>query len=531
MNNLAEDLTYQIDECSKVWESFEYFCDGYVYIEDKENRRAIKLELWPEQRRVLPKLVDEILLILLKTRQVGLTWLCCALVVWLGIRNPLFLTIIISASEDHAIEFLNRVYFILDRLPKWLYPPIKTRTKLILEFQHENNLISSIKSMPTIEMGAESKTPNLLIIDEAHTIRNVDMIFNSSYPGIEQAKGQVVVIANSVKTGPGWPWVRDTYQNSLKAINKFHRIFLSWTAHPGRPADFRKQMVKAGMDEEDVIQHYPESEQEALASMTGGYFGKTLLRHPLDRTIKGLVGNVITNKFKEFEFEEDANGAGELWRYPYNLLSDYDGLPWLKRYCIGSDVSEGLGLSYSVAYVMDRLLNEFVFRLRSNRIDAYTWAEMLYSLSCFYDNALLCVERTGAGQTVVKRLMELGAPQYQRLIPGTAAEKQVGSELGWQENEQSKNDMSEDLRNWYATTKGTVYDPVLLDESSTWIKHEGSKRIGPEEGKLGDCVIGAGMTIEADIFLGGKPKKTKATVTGWLKRVHDKYDREKARVM
>ena len=532
-NNPAAQI---FQDFSAAMADFAVFCDKWAWIEDKERHCAIKLELWPAQRDVIGSLVEEDLLELLKTRQVGLTWLCAALVLWLAIKNLLHLTVIISASEDHAIEFLGRVYFILDRLPSWMVPTVKSRTNQTLTFATQQKvggaiLESTIKSMPTIEMGAESKTPNLLIIDEAHTIRNVGSIFGASLPGIEQAKGRVIVIANSVKTGPGWPWVRDTFRASQRGENRFKRIFLPWMAHPGRPADFRERMVQSGMDREDVIQHYPASEEEALQAITGGYFGKSLLRHPLENTIQGWRGMIIKNRVKEYDFEEDKTGVGELWRVPYRLETGYDGLPWLRRYCIGSDVSEGLGLSYSVAYVLDRHLDEFVYRLRSNRIDAYEWSKLLHLLSCYYDNALLCVERTGAGQTVVKELMKLGAPQYQKLIPGTTADKQVGAEMGWSENEQSKNDMSEDLRNWFATTKGTVYCPILLDEAATWIKYEGSKRIGPEEGKLGDCVIAAGMTIEASIFLGGSPEKVKAPITGWLAKVHKEYDSARPRVM
>jgi hypothetical protein len=530
MQATAQNIPLIATEFEAAMDDFGVFCDRRVWIEDKELHVAIPLKLWPAQRDVIPGLAADMLLILLKTRQIGLTWLCAALVLWLAIKNRLHLTVIISASEDHAKEFLDRVYFIFDRLPDWMRPTVKRRTTQELTFVRDN-LESTIKSMPTVEMGAESKTPNLLVIDEAHTIRNVGQIYGASLPGIEQARGRVIVIANSVKTGAGWPWVRDTWMASQRGQNNFKRIFLPWMAHPERPADFRERMIMSGMGAEDVSQHYPATEAEALQATTGGYFGKSLLRHPLDNTLKGWIGTITKNNLNEYELEEERGGIGELWRIPYHAEKDYDGQPWLRRYCIGSDVSEGLGLSYSVAYVLDRLHNEFVFRLRSNRVDAYTWAELLDRLSSYYDRALLCVERTGAGQTVVKKLMELGAPQYQRLIPGSASDNQVGMEIGWQENEQSKNDMSEDLRNWFATTTGTVYCPVLLDEAATWIKAEGSRRIGPEGGKLGDCVIAAGMTIEASIFLGSSPEKTVAPITGWLGRIHKQYDREAARVM
>jgi hypothetical protein len=320
--NAALDQRAQILECRAVWESFDYFLDHYVYIEDKESKRAIKLELWPAQWAILADLVRENLLTLLKTRQVGLTWLAAALVLWLSIRNPLFLAIIISASEDHAIEFLNRVYFILDRLPSWLFPPIKTRTKMILEFAHLDNTTATIKSMPTIEMGAESKTPNVLIIDEAHTIRNVGMIYNSSYPGIEQAKGQIIIIANSVKSGPGWGWVRDLYLGSMSGANTFKRIFLPWQAHPLRPADFRERMEQAGMAPEDVVWHYPETEDEAISAIASSYFGDALARHTQAKP--GVRGEFHRTQDGAVAFAPNKRGLVEIWRYPYNLVKGWD---------------------------------------------------------------------------------------------------------------------------------------------------------------------------------------------------------------
>ena len=509
----AFDLTNQIHECRKVWESFEYFLDHYVHIEDKESKRAIKLELWPAQRAILHDLVNQSLLTLLKTRQVGLTWLAAALVLWLSIRNPLFLAIIISASEDHAIEFLNRVYFILDRLPSWLYPPIKSRTKMILEFAHLDNTTATIKSMPTIEMGAESKTPNVLIIDEAHTIRNVGMIYNSSYPGIEQAKGQIIIIANSVKTGPGWGWVRDLYLSSMSGANTFKRIFLPWQAHPLRPADFRERMEQAGMAPEDVVWHYPETEDEAISAIASSYFGDALSRHT--KAKPGVRGEFYRNQEGAVVFAPNRKGLVEIWRYPYNLVKGWDEMHWQKRYCIGSDVSEGLGQSYSVAYVMDRHIDEYVCKISSNRVDAHRWAEILAMASEFYGRAILTVERTGAGQTTVKRLEELKANQSVRMQSGKIGSGMI-KELGWHESQQAKHELCGDLRRWLKEMHGTLWDAELIGQCQTWIQDE-MGRLGPEEGKYGDCVMAAGCTIQAHQYL-GEPEKIVPEREGWLTR-------------
>lgn len=536
------------DEAARIFNDFEsamadfaVFCDCWVWIEDKEHHGAIRLALWPSQRAIITQLTNDTLLMLLKTRQVGLTWLCAALVAWLGIKNLLHLTVIISASEDHAIEFLDRVYFILDRLPPWMVPTISARTRQVLEFK-TGNLKSTIKSMPTIEMGAESKTPNLLIIDEAHTIRDVGSIFGASLPGIEQAKGRVIIIANSVKGGSGWGWIRDTYTASMRGHNTFQRIFLPWKAHPGRPVDFRNKMIESGMDPQDVVEHYPESEAEALSAAAGGYFGDTLARHKdFSPGLKGKLQFVKSSK-TEVEFIP-GDGPVSIWRYPYDLVDGWDGAYWTHKYAIGSDISEGLGNTTSSAYVMDRNRDELVAKIKSNRIDAVEWAEQLYLLALYYGDfhdrtqdrafrvervtSLICVEVTGSGQTTVKELIKKRANQYVRVVPD-----KVGSGLtkkyGWPENQTAKYELAGDLKQWFRATKGTIYDAELIDQASIFIRHENG-RLGHEEGvnKYDDDVIGAGLTIQASNQLGAGPQKITPPVTGWRAELQDASKKER----
>jgi len=541
--NTAEDLTYQIEECRKVWESFEYFLDEYVFIEDKENNRAIKLELWPEQRKILKDMVDEPLLIILKTRQCGGTWLDAAKKLWKNIKHPLNLSLIISVNEDLAIEYLNRIYFILDRLPSWLLPPIKTRTKQTLEFSHLDGMVSTIKSMPSTELGAQSKTPNDLTFDESCMNRLVSKQYAASYPGIEQAKGQVTVISNSIKNGPGWGWTRDMYTNSMKGKNNFKRIFIPWYAHPGRPKDFRQRMIDSGMSKQDVIEHYPETEAEALEAASGSYFEDSLKRHT-EHTTPGRKGWLKKDKDGDINFIEDKHGPLTIWHFPYYVMEGWNGVYWERRHSLGSDVSEGLGNTYSTAYIKDRLRDAFVAKLKSNRIDAVDWAEQLELLSLYYCNfadrsdgqrfkvekvtALCCVEVNGSGQTTVKELIKRKVNQYVRMVPDV-----VGSGLtkqyGWPETQDGKYELANDLKKWFKSMKGFVYDADLIDQCSIFIRHDNG-RLGHEEGvgKYDDDVIGAGLTEQASLFMGEGPKFIKPPVTGWKGRELAK--REKAGV-
>jgi hypothetical protein len=531
MNTARDEISYQIEECRKVWHSFEYFLDEYVWIEDKENHTDLKLELWPKQREILQIIINEKLIIILKTQQVGLTWLAgCAYPLWQEIRNPLDLTVAISVNEDMSQELLQRVYFILDRLPPWLYPPIKTRTKSVLEFQHINNLVSTFKSLPTTEMGGQGKTPNRLILDETCKNRLIREIYNASYPGIQKAGGQIISISNSLKTGAGWGWTRDYYTDSMKGKNDAKRIFLAWNADPSRPKDFRARVKMAGMDDHEIKERYPESEAEALEAASGGYFGDALKRH--NNPIPGVKGRLKQDKqTKEIEFIPDIHGPLEVWRHPYHLIKKWDGVFYTKRYAIGSDVSEGLGNTYSVAPVKDRLLDETVAKLRSNRIDAVDWAEQLRLLSLYYGNhidrsegrkfkldketALVCVEVNGSGQTTVKELIKKKVNQYVRMVPDV-----VGSGLthqyGWPETPDAKYELANDLKQWFKRMRGRLYDAILIDQCSIFIIHPNG-RLAHEEGvgKFDDDVIGYGLMEQASLFMGEGPKKIIPPVTGW----------------
>lgn len=525
---LEQELEWR--RCSDGIDGFKRFLQKYCFIQDKVKKRPSLFKLWPTQLKILNDIFFAMLLFIIKARQLGLTWLCAGYSLWIVIFNPMKLVIVISAKGEWAVEFLDRVYFILRLLPVWILERIDIAkdTSEVFRVNHPGGY-SEIKSLTTTESGAQSKTPDVIILDETCWNPYIRGIYGASIPGIIDAGGRVIVISNSIKNAPGWGWTKETIKEALQKLNDFKIIFMAWWDRPGRPKDFRKRMRASGMSEEDVSQHYPESITEALSVVTGSYFGKTLARHEKNLT-PGIRGDLVRDIYGEWSFEPNPRGIIEIWRFPYFLTEKWDGIYWTRRYCIGSDVSEGLGQSNSAGYVMDRLTDEMVARIWHNRLDAVQWAKWLYRLSKFYRNgrdhgehmkSLICVERTGAGLTTVKELQKRKAHQYMKVVPGTAS-MPVRKELGWSETEQSKHILCGDLKNWFRTTKGGFYCSTLLEECSHTIKHEGSRRIGPEDDTMyWDHVVAAGCTIQASIFMGPPPEAIEKPPTGWLKRWQD----------
>lgn len=556
MSNLAED---RLNICFDIIDSFPKFVSNHCHIEDKESNQAIPFDLWPSQQEVIKHFEGDDWLVILKARQLGLTWMVACYCLWLAITRPLQQILVISYNEEIAKEFVGRIRFVLARLEEWKYPRITRDTTEFLGFEHKEidtglEVNSLIQSLPSTPKGGQSKTPTLLVIDESAWNQYFKEIYTATEPGIAVAKGRIIVVSNAMKRAPGWPFTRELFTNAMRGKNQFKHVFMPWWDHPDRPTDLiedpeTKENIKRfiyiekyqkNKHDDDISEHYPGTAEEAISAITGSYFGKTLQRHSgaliklQDKGFKGVVGDLAKNpKSGDIEFTENPRGLVEIWRFPYHLTQSWRGDWWTRMYGIGSDVSEGLGLSYSVAYVRDRRLDELVCRIRSNRIDAHSWADLIKLVADYYtsavqytesgltyESALICVERTGPGQTTVDRLQDKGARQYVEEIPGSIG-AQITKRLGWTETEQKKHDLSEDLRNWYRHMKGTLYCPILIDESSTWIQFEGTRRLGPEPGKFGDCVIAAGLTDQACSQMEGSPKKLEPPLTGWRKRLRD----------
>ena len=503
-SNEAVDRVRTIARCAT---SFEFWLDNFAQIEDRATQRAIPFRLWPGQRTVLPLILYSLLLLVLKARQLGLTWLVAAYCLWRAMFRKHELIVVISKNESLAQEFLERVLFIFDRLPAWMRPRVKTRNTTQITFAYElkdelGNIVmaglqSTIKSIPSTPDAGQSKTISLLVIDEAALIQYLKSIWSAAQPTLEHAAGQVIFLSNPSKDKPGWPFYRELYTLAIKGLNKFQRLFLSWDCVPGRGEDFIENLKDEGWTDDDIAMQYPTTEAEAVSAMLGSYFGTTIakyvgmpgergyLRHDGDEEIRAKTKPV-------FVPDISAGAILEIWENPVPH--------WEWRYVVGSDIGKGTGYNYSVAYVYDRHINQYVARLRSNLIAPDVWADRLIELARYYNDALIGPERNGPGITTVRRLQLSDYWNlYFRERPGQSKDE-VTHQYGWLETHDSKQLLVDELKRYYREIFTVMPCTILLDESSTFIQHE-SGRLEAEDGKNDDCVIAAGISLQIGIGL------------------------------
>ena len=218
--------------------------------------------LWPAQEDVLTRLATDRLFVVLKARQLGMSWLALAYALWLLIFEAPATVLLFSLREAEACELLNRLAGMYQRLPKWMQSRriIKQSTKHIEFTNGSRALAFSTK-------GGRSYTGSLAIVDEADFVPDLSQFLNAVKPTID-AGGQLFLISTSDKKRPV-----STFKNIFRAaqqrIGDYRSIFLPWHIRPGRTAAWytrtKAEMFAQRGTDDDFYAEYPATPEEALA--------------------------------------------------------------------------------------------------------------------------------------------------------------------------------------------------------------------------------------------------------------------------
>ena len=87
------------------------FVHDCIVIDDAQGDGAgtMPFHLWPAQRDLLDDLAAERLLLILKARQLGITWLVCAYALWLCLHKDQRLVLTFSIGQSEANEMMRRI--------------------------------------------------------------------------------------------------------------------------------------------------------------------------------------------------------------------------------------------------------------------------------------------------------------------------------------------------------------------------------------------------------------------------------------
>ncbi len=230
-----------------------YFMTNFVYtMERKEGIRR-----YPDYaylKDFVEDMKNERLIVLLKSRQMMITWTAVAFLLWECIFSGSSDNLVISKREDEAIDLLYRAKIILNNLPSYMRPSIGYNNVNLLEFKGQKSRLISLPSSPDI---GRSYSPKRIFWDEMAFTPRSERVFQSLQPGLDGGGSFIGVSSpNGIYTKHA-----DLYIH-YKEMG-FKRIDVHYSMHPDKNENWLKE-AKKGMSIEIWNQ-----EQELSLETTG----------------------------------------------------------------------------------------------------------------------------------------------------------------------------------------------------------------------------------------------------------------------
>ena len=377
-----------------------YFIDEYVQIFDAGKRKFIPFKLWPKQWDALELLLCNGRVTVLKARQIGLTWLCLAIVLWMLIFLPGTQVMLFSLREKEAEDLLKRLKKMYGQLHWWFKTDMEVVSTTSSHWLFDNG--NEVRAFSTDS--GDGYQANVLLMDESTLVPNLETLLGRVEPVVDSVpNGYLWMISRANKNDPKNIFNR-TYLNGSVNINKNNRrwsdwvsLFLSWDAAPWRDKEWyeaeKEKRLSNDCHLDNMYSMYPNDDVEALAPSTSN---------------KRILREWVMAAFEKMDGIEDAELRVSGLK-SYGCLIVYYFPDKGKRYCIGVDSAEGLPTSNnSVVCVVDQDTGEEV-ALLCGKITPKDTANDAFVLSTFYNEAGILCERNNHGFTVLTELERLEA--------------------------------------------------------------------------------------------------------------------------
>jgi len=383
-NEQHEYTAEQVHEISKCMQSAEYFIDTYCQLQHPVQGSA-PFKLRAYQRRIIKVFENNRLSIALAPRQIGKSWIAGAYLLWFAMFHFEKTVLIASNKNDNAMEMINRVRFMYERLPHWIKPglPDDGWNKHSVGFDNGSRIISQA----TTENTGRGLSISLMFLDEFAFVRDTiaEEFWTSVSPTL--ATGGSCIICSTPNGDTNrfaqiWRGANNPNPDPALAgvgINGFAPIEVKWDEPPGRDEKFkREETAKIG-----EIRWQQE------------YECKFISNDPL------LIDTIVLENLNSKVTGKPVATAGEIVFYKMPTAGTV--------YLIGMDPSTGTGSDYTTIVSYEFPSMEQVAEFRSNTASSVTGYHMLKKMLRIYEkaeaNVYYSVEVNGVGEAIVA-LME-----------------------------------------------------------------------------------------------------------------------------
>lgn len=207
-----------------------------LYIKHPKNGKIL-FKLFDFQKKLLDKFQDKNHLVLLKSRQLGITELASSYALYIALTKPGSIIWYFSRNQNSDSSFIKRIKYSFDHIENCQIK-LKKQTKYTLQFDNG----SSIDARNSSDI-IHRTTADLVIIDEAAWINNFDTIIVSVIPCVPTGKIIIVTTPSYFDTPFYNFWHSITPTLSYDDI-MFKQLRVTWDSHPERDREWYNRCKK-----------------------------------------------------------------------------------------------------------------------------------------------------------------------------------------------------------------------------------------------------------------------------------------------
>jgi Terminase large subunit, T4likevirus-type, N-terminal len=469
---------------------------------------------WFWQRDVLDEWMKHPLSLVLKARQIGITWLAAGYALWKLLTSPGTRALVVSINEDEAIKVVNRIYDMFMSLPEHLRfgadvtkPSRDARPSTLIELTFPDGRISSVVGLPSTRRAGHGETATIVLLDEYARHEYARESWKATFPTADNG-GQILIVstANGVsneQTGEG-NFFHHLYVNAEEY--GIETQFLAWDLHPDRDENWYLRNARA-LPPADRAEQFPRTPEDAFINTGECWFDLEALAWYADND------PLLEDKRMRFHADETGGRAKIHWSEK-GWIRVYAKPDPEHSYAIGADVATGRGFDYSAAYVIDLTSMAIVAELHA-KPDADEYAEQLHFLGRWYGTARIAVETQGGyGESVIASLRDgrKGRPSYPTLYRHTIASRPDAQQMknyGFPTNTKTRPLLINQIEQAIRERTIPALPRSLIMECRTFVRQKTNPSPRALDGSNDDRVMAFGIALEMYRLYGRHEKRVR----------------------
>jgi len=440
---------------------FSRFLPFVRILEPPPGRGNIPFEPWPHLMEVCDILDDKKLLVWLKSRQTGASWLLAAYSLWMAQYHHGAVILLLSQGEEEAKKLLWKCKYIYEMLPPGLRMQTGIDSRQELTFPA---LSSAITALPSTEKAGRSITASLVIMDEADFHEYADASFAAVKPTIDDSGGQLIMVSTSNATSSG-SLFKKMYREAPN--NGFSKVFYGWNVRPGRDNAWYDDRKNEYHDAALFEKEYPSTEDEALSP---------------PRTISAFDSDKLN------AMRDDLRTPIEKMQCGTATANIYQDFAPGKRYVAATDTSHGTGGDNAVTVVMDAQTGYVVADIVNNLLSPDQLALASAQLLERYKDPLWAIEDNDWGQTTIATAQRVRYPRIFYRDEGKP---------GWHTDEHSRVRLYSGLMEAVHSRLVVIPNETGLAEFYSLIQNpKKGGRVEAQQGSKDDYPIAVGIALQ-----------------------------------